>query len=451
MDNISCLRIYFMIYTVRSFIEKKRLLANRDTVIVGLSGGADSVALLALLVKLDYSCVAAHCNFHLRGDESDRDALFAKSIAERYAVPFIQKDFDTVAYAKDNHLSIEMAARELRYTWFEQIREERGAAAIAVAHHRDDNVETLLLNLIRGSGIRGMSGMKPKNGAVIRPLLELSREEILNWLNEQELSYVEDITNLSDEYTRNFIRLRLLPLMEEVNAAAKVTIARTATHLSEVETIYQSVIEKAREQLIDEESRISIAGLYAFPAPATILYELLKPYGFNRVVSAEVFGSLDKESGKTFYSPSYRMVKDRDCLLLGRIENEGRIEETYTFTPGEEKNDLPIELNSDIIVLNERFQLIKDKRYAYFDLDKLTFPLTLRRWKPGDWFVPFGMSGKKKLSDYFADNKYSLPEKEKVWLLCTETAIIWIVGERADNRFRVEETTKNVLRIKISV
>ncbi|MDL2265377.1 tRNA lysidine(34) synthetase TilS [Parabacteroides sp. OttesenSCG-928-G21] len=439
-----------MIHTVRSFIERKRLLENHGDVIVGLSGGADSVALLALLVKLDYTCVAAHCNFHLRGDESERDALFAKSVADRFGVDFIQKDFDTIAYAKENHLSIEMAARELRYAWFEQIRKERGAEAIAVAHHRDDNTETVLLNLIRGSGIRGMSGMKPKNGYVIRPLLEVSREEILHWLEEQQLSYMEDSTNLSDEYTRNFIRLRLLPLIEEVNVAAKATIARTATHLSEVETIYQSVIEKARKQLINEELRISISELLTFPAPATILYELLKPYGFNRVVSEEVFDSLDKESGKTFYSPAYRLIKDRDYLLLAVTENDETIEKTYSFIPGEESNHLPLELNCDIIVLTKTLQLVKDKQYAYFDFDKLTFPLILRRWNPGDWFIPFGMSGKKKLSDYFADNKYSLLEKEKVWLLCAGADVIWIVGERTDNRFRVGETTKKVLRIKIS-
>lgn len=301
---------------VRTYIEKQQLLSGDGPVLVGLSGGADSVALLALLVQLDYPCVALHCNFHLRGDESVRDEQFAREMARTLDVPFYKIDFDTTAYGVEHHLSIEMAARELRYNWFEEMRLRLGAQAIAVAHHRDDSVETVLMNLVRGTGIRGVGGIRPKNGYVVRPLLAVSRSEILDWLAEQQLSYVTDSTNLSDAYTRNFIRLRVLPLLEELNPSVKAAIARTADHLAETEAIYLHVVEKARRELVKEDLRIPIARLMEYPSPATILYELLKPYGFIRQVADDVFRSLTGESGKMFYSTDYRLLKDREYLLL---------------------------------------------------------------------------------------------------------------------------------------
>ena len=218
-----------MIHTIRLYIEKYRLLSEDRPVLVGLSGGADSVALLGVLVRLGYPCIALHCNFHLRGEESDRDEAFACEFAESLEVPFHKIDFDTISYAGDRHLSIEMAARELRYAWFEEMRERLGGQATAVAHHRDDNVETVLMNLIRGTGIRGMSGIRPRNGFIVRPLLCVSREDILAWLADQGYAYMVDSTNLSDAYTRNFIRLNVLPLLEEINPSARNTIARRAS------------------------------------------------------------------------------------------------------------------------------------------------------------------------------------------------------------------------------
>lgn len=227
-----------MIHTVRLYIEKYQLLSDGQLVAVGLSGGADSVALLGVLARLGYRCVAMHCNFHLRGEESDRDEAFARAFAESLRVPFRKIDFDTTAYAEEKHVSIEMAARELRYAWFEETRQQLGAQAIAVAHHRDDSVETVLMNLVRGTGIRGMAGIRPKNGFIVRPLLCVSREEIVSWLAGQGFSFMTDSTNLSDAYTRNFIRLNVLPLLERINPAARNTIARSAEHLSAAEAIY---------------------------------------------------------------------------------------------------------------------------------------------------------------------------------------------------------------------
>lgn len=435
-----------MIHNVRLYIEKYQLLDNDRPVLVGLSGGTDSVALLGVLVRLGYTCIALHCNFHLRGEEANRDEAFARQFAASLSVPFHKIDFDTQNYAEQHHVSIEMAARELRYEWFEKMRKEMRAQAIAVAHHRDDSVETVLMNLVRGTGIRGMSGIRPKNGFVVRPLLCVSRDDILRWLNEQGYEYMTDSTNLSDAYTRNFIRLNVLPMLEQVNPAARNTIARSAEHLAAAECMYLYVLEQARKEVMVACDRISIEALMRFPAPETILYELLKDFGFTRLVSDDVFASLRKESGKQFYSSSYRLLKDRDTLWIEPLEERDTCE--YAIDADQEKIEKPISLNLRKEKYSSDFKIDRSKAIAYFDYDKLTFPLTLRRWKEGDVFVPFGMKGRKKLSDYFSDHKYSRIEKENAWILSSGKGILWLVGERTDNRFRLDDTTKTALIIE---
>lgn len=434
--------------TVRSYIERNRLLSDDDRrpVLVGLSGGADSVALLSVLVRLGYACVALHCDFHLRGEESERDAAFARTFAESLGVPFYQTDFDTVAYAREHHLSIEMAARVLRYAWFEELRERLGAQAIAVAHHRDDSVETVVMNLIRGTGIRGLTGIRPRNGFVVRPLLCVSRADIVAWLENQGIRYVTDSTNLSDAYTRNFIRLNVLPLLERINPSVREAIARSAEHLSAVASVYAYEIARAREEVIVSEGCLSIEALCRFPAPEAILYELLKEYGFSRWVSAEVFDALRKESGKVFYSKTHRLLKDRAYLWIVPLEREAE-KTSFLLDPSREIYREPVGLTFRELPITPDFQIEKNRRFAYFDADKLRFPLTLRKWREGDWFVPFGMKGRQKLSDYFSDHKFSRIEKEKAWLLCSGDAIIWLIGERADNRFRIDSGTKRVLAV----
>ncbi|MDR2969984.1 MAG: tRNA lysidine(34) synthetase TilS [Tannerellaceae bacterium] len=439
-----------MLQAIHTYINKNSLLAGNKPVVVGLSGGADSVALLVVLVRLGYKCIALHCNFHLRGDESDRDEAFSLNLATQLKVPFYSTGFDTTRYAGENHISIEMAARELRYGWFEEKRKEFEAQAIAVAHHRDDSVETLLMNLMRGSGIRGLSGIRPKNGYIVRPLLATGRDEIIRWLEKEGYTYITDSTNLSDVYTRNFIRLRILPLMEQINPSVRQTIARSADNLSEAESIYVHFIEEAISRLLTGDNRISIPALLAFPAPETVLYELLKRYGFNRIVIHNIYGSLGGEPGKTFYSPGYRLVKDREFLLLSELND---MEKYSSFTPEcmDDLHNLPIDLSYELHTLTKDFTIEENKNIAYFDRAKIHFPLTLRRWKEGDWFIPFGMTGKKKLSDYFSDHKYSCVQKENARLLCSGDEVIWLVGERTDNRFRIEKTTKEVLVIKKTV
>ena len=434
-----------MLDKIRADIEEHKLLSSDKPVLVGLSGGADSVALLAVLVRLGYACVALHCNFHLRGEESDRDEAFSRSFSSRLNVPFYKQDFDTRAYASQKHISIEMAARDLRYEWFEEMRKRLGAQAIAVAHHQDDSIETLLMNLVRGSGIRGLVGIRPRNQYVIRPLLGVSRKEILAWLEEQQYTYVTDSTNLSDAYTRNFIRLRVLPLLEEINPSVRQTLSRTADHLSAAETIYLSVLERARQELWIKD-KLSIEKLMQYPSPETILYELLQPFGFSRQVASDVFRSLEGESGKVFYSDSYRLVKDREYLLLSKREQILPITYTYPLEAGQWQE--PFSFSFEMIQKDADFAFQVSKDIAYFDANKLDSVLQLRRWQQGDWFIPFGMKGRKKVSDYFSDHKFTLEQKENAWLLCSGQSVIWLVGERSDNRFRVSADTKRILIVK---
>lgn len=435
---------YHMIRKIHTYIENHTLLRPSDKIIVGLSGGADSVALLHILTRLNYACIAAHCNFHLRGEESDGDETFAKQEAENLHVPFYKKEFETEAYAGQYKLSIEMAARELRYRWFEELRKELGAQVIAIAHHQDDSVETFLLNLIRGTGIRGLAGIRPCNGNIVRPLLAVNRTEILQWLAKQNIGFRTDRTNLSDEYTRNFIRLRVLPLLKELNPSVDDAILRTSEHLSDVEKLYLAWIEDEREKMIGNQKHISISRLLQSPAPRSLLYELIKPYGFTRPVSDAVYASLQKQSGKIFDAPEtdYRIVKDREYLLLTTQKEKNN--QSYAV----EATDLltyPIHLKTHIENVDPSFEILKKKTIACFDYDTLTFPLTLRTWKEGDWFIPFGMQGRKKISDYFSDHKYNRIEKDHKWLLCNGADIIWIVGERIDERYRIKRTTKKAL------
>ncbi len=430
---------------IQQYIIQHQLLSGEKPVVVGISGGADSVALLHILVSLGYKCIAAHCNFNLRGDESFRDEQFTIDFTKRLQVPLCKISFETNKYAQENRLSVEMAARELRYRWFEELLNTYDADAVAVAHHRDDSVETLLINLTRGSGLTGLTGIKPKNGNVVRPLLCVSREDIYAYIENNGLEYVTDSSNSSDIYTRNFIRLKVIPLLEEINPSVKASLARTANHLYDASLIYNHSIEEARK-VITQNNRLSISALLSFPAPATILYEMLKPYGFSRTVCESIFTVLEKDSGKIFYSSTHRLLKDRSDLLIDVLSGEDN--RAYLINLEDDNVDLPVELKPEIVVIKEDYQIEKDKKFAYFDFDKLSFPLVLRHWQEGDWFVPFGMKGKKKISDYFNDKKFSLFDKEKTWLLCSGQDVIWIVGERTDNRYRIEKTTKRVLKLK---
>lgn len=420
---------------VIQYIEKEHLFSSNDKILVALSGGADSVALLCVLHTAGYPCEAAHCNFHLRGEESNRDELFVRQLCRKYGIHLHTIDFNTTQYATEKRISIEMAARELRYNWFEKIKKECKANVIAVAHHQDDSVETMLLNLIRGTGITGLLGIRPRNGAIVRPLLCINREEIIRYLQQIGQDFVTDSTNLEDEYTRNKIRLHLLPLMQEINPSVKNSLIETSNYLNDVATIYNKVIDETKKKIITPEG-IRIDALLDAPTPETLLFETLHPLGFNSAQIKDIASSLHGQPGKQFISKEWRVIKDRNLLLLESIRPEDR-------------TTLPYQLIKEEREYSPDFQIPRDKKTACFDADKLTEEIHCRKWRTGDTFIPFGMKGRKKVSDYLTDRKFSISQKERQWVLCCGERIAWLIGERTDNRFRIDETTKRVIIYKI--
>lgn len=418
---------------VRQYIDSEHLFSMNARILVALSGGGDSVALLRILHALGYVCEAAHCNFHLRGEESNRDEVFVKELCERMGIPLHRIDFETEKYAAENKISIEMAARELRYKWFEEIKERTEADVIAVAHHQDDSVETVLLNLIRGTGLNGLLGIRPKNGNVVRPLLCVSRKEIMDYLQKMGQEYVTDSTNLQDEYTRNKIRLNLIPLMQEINPLVKEHIIDTGNYLNDVASIYIRGIEEGKIRVMDN-GNIRITALLDEPSPETLLFEILYPLGFNSAQTKNILSALKQQAGKQFISKDgWRVIKDRELLLIDKKE---------------EKEDPPFKLIKEEKEYSKGFVIPRDKNIACLDADKLSGTIILRKWQTGDVFIPFGMKGKKKISDYLTDRKFSIQQKEQQWVLCCEDKIAWVVGERVDNRFRVDENTKRIVMIR---
>lgn len=435
-----------MLDKIKRYIADNKLFEQSDKLLVGLSGGADSMALLNVLIELKYDCVAAHCNFHLRGEESDKDQLYVEDWCNVNNIPLITVDFDTTKYAADNKISIEMAARELRYGWFERVRKEHDADYIAVGHHLNDSIETFLLNLIRGTGISGLSGIAPKNGRVVRPLLSVSREEIEEYLDGKATNFRVDSTNLEDIYTRNFVRLNLLPSLEKINPSINDAIARTSKNLSEVEKVYRHVMEKdIKVVLLDNV--IDIEKLKQTISPQSVLFEILFPLGFSPSSIEDVLDSIDATPGKVFYSPSHRLIKDRISLLIDELSTNEVENRTFTINKGNTHIDLPLDMSFD--VKPYPVDITKSPKYLYLDADLITYPLVLRKWQLGDWFVPFGMKGRKKLSDFFTDQKFSIKDKEDVWILVSGEDIVWVVGHRSDDRFRVTPKTKNILVINI--
>lgn len=418
---------------VRQYIDSEHLFSMNARVLVALSGGGDSVALLRILYALGYVCEAAHCNFHLRGEESDRDEVFVKRLCEKMGISLHRIDFETERYAVENKISIEMAARELRYNWFAEIKKKTKADVIAVAHHQDDSVETILLNLIRGTGLNGLLGIRPKNGSIVRPLLCLSRKEIIDYLQEMRQEYVTDSTNLQDEYTRNKIRLNLIPLMQEINPLVKEHMIDTSNYLNGIASIYIRGVEEGKIRVMDD-GNIRITALLNEPAPETLLFEILYPLGFNSAQTKNILSALKQQAGKQFISKDgWRVIKDRKLLLIDKKE---------------EKEDPPFKISKEEKEYTKDFVIPREKNIACLDADKLSGAIILRKWQIGDVFIPFGMKGKKKISDYLTDRKFSIQQKEQQWVLCCEDKIVWVVGERIDNRFKVDENTKRIIILK---
>ena len=439
-----------MIHKVKNYIFQQYLFSGEKAkLIVGVSGGADSVVLLYVLKELGYDCVAAHCNFHLRDDESDRDEKFVSRLTNEWNIPLFKKDFETVNVARTQKISVEMAARQLRYEWFEQLRRKQHAESVCIAHHQEDNVETVLLNLIRGTGIKGLTGMKPKNNAVARPLLCVSKREILEFAAQNRIPFVTDSSNLKDDFTRNKIRLQVLPILETINPSVKESILQTINNLKEAEQIYDHAIRFAIRFVFDKEkSQISIPLLKTFPSPESILFELLSPFGFRKEVIRDIYKAMDAQSGKIFHSPTHSLLKDRDSFIIYIPEKDENRQ--YSISKKAKQVLSPVSLQIEQTNNCENILIQKDCNMAFLDADKLEFPLVLRKWKRGDRFIPFGMLNFQKISDYFNNNKFSKQEKENTWLLTSGSDIVWIVGHRIDNRYRIESGTKKGYILKLS-
>lgn len=428
-------------------IAQHNLLNKEDYVVVALSGGADSVALLAILSALRYRCVVAHCNFHLRGDESNRDEQHAMRIANELGCRCDVVHFDVKTYEDEHKVSTEMACRELRYEWFEQLRQKYNAQAIAVAHHRDDDIETMFLNLLRGSGIAGVAAMRWINGYIVRPMLNVSRDEIEMYLKDKSLGYVVDSTNAECEFKRNKLRNEVLPVLQKAFPGADDMLMKSLQHLKENRTIYQSAIGEAIEEYT-HDNVINLSGILdEYHSPSTLLFEILSPYGFN---ANQVGWMIDaqNESGKLFYSSQWVAVVNRGDIELLPIEKYDNSSEEYVVDLSADVSS-PIALQVEAIS-PEEFHPQKDENVIYLDAKVLEGDprIVLRHWREGDRLAPFGMNGTKKLSDIFSDAKLSLIEKSKVWILDRNGEVLWVVGMRASRLFKVNEKTVHILCVK---
>ena len=425
-----------MLNKVKDYIKKYNLLNDNELHIVALSGGADSVALLLLLDEMGYKVHAAHCNFHLRGTESDRDELFCESLCQQKSIPFHRIHFDTLTYAETHKVSVEMGARELRYRYFEQLRKDIDAAGVCVAHHRDDSVETVLLNIVRGTGLRGLTGIQPRNGHILRPLLCVSRQEIEAYLQKKGQEYVTDSTNLEDDVLRNKVRLNVLPMLNELNPAVCENIQNMTMHLTEAQKVLDRFVEKYKEVKC-----ITFKELDEIGSREYLLFEWLKNYGFN---GTQVQQIMEAETGGIVTSSlKYDVLKDRESYIV-----EPSLEPLKPLRIPEDGTYI---LNNEVkfTVKKVPVWVSKDAAIATLDASKVCFPLTIRRVKEGDWMIPYGMEGRKLLSDLMTDRKMTLFEKRRQLVVVdVHDTIIWLVGIRINNQCMVDATTTEVVEIQ---
>jgi len=434
-----------IVNVVKNYIERLNLLDKHDKCIVALSGGADSVALLLILKELGFRVEVAHCNFHLRGKESDRDEKFVKGLCQQLDTELHLVHFDTYEYSTLHKVSIEMAARNLRYTYFEQLRRDVGADAVCVAHHREDSVETLLINLIRGTGLHGLSGIRPRNGYIVRPLLCISRNDIEEYLKEKGQTFVTDSTNLIDDVVRNKIRLDVIPLLRQINPMVDSSIQHTAELIDEVSKVFDQAIGKAIEEISKsnrETTVIDIKKLKEQASPEYTLYEILKQYGFSPQTIEQVYANINAPSGRIFSSKEYDMAIDR-----GRIIIEHKQEETAQVVRITEEGIYMLNNGAKLKVETKEGKEISYKtNVCTLDADKVSFPLYIRKVKRGDRFVPFGMKGTKLVSDYLTNKKRTVLEKRKQLVMeDAKGEIVWLVNERTSDNVRIDADSKRTL------
>ena len=435
-----------MIDQFQAYINRCNLIAEGEKIVLALSGGMDSMVLADLLLKAKVEFVAAHCNFHLRGEGSDGDEKFVREYAEKHDIQCFVKHFDTEKYASENGISIEMAARDLRYAWFEELRQQLGYDKIAVAHHADDQAETFFINLLRGAGLNGLKGMKPQNGVIIRPLLWASREQIHCYAVENQILWREDHTNAESVYLRNKIRNQLLPVFDELHPEARQGLYKSLRHLASENELYRELLKEKLAQIVkrnDEVQSFPTSNFQLSTFNFQLLFEWLRLYNFNTDQCRFIFEAMETGVGNKYYSPTHQLVIGRNELQLSEIKQNTDVE--IQIEVGEEEIAFPIHLRFSKSEKAEGFVIDKSSDVAMLDFDKLRFPLTLRHWQHGDRFHPLGMKGSKLLSDFFVDQKFTEWQKRNVWLLVSaEDEILWVVGYRIDDRFKLSNVTKSV-------
>lgn len=448
-----------MLQRMLRYIEEKSLFEKEEKLLLAVSGGPDSVVMTDLMAKAGFNFAIAHCNFKLRGADADADEAFVLDLAGKLKVPFFSTSFHTKKYAEEHKFSIQMAARELRYQWLEETRAENNFDYISTAHHLNDSLETVLINLVKGTGISGMTGIDARIKKVVRPLLFATRSEIEYYARENNLEYRTDLSNMSDDYLRNKIRHHIVPVLKEINPSLEKTFELNLAQLQDTELLANMFIAQVKEKILihnGEEIKINISELKKMPAGQTILFETLKDYNFTPAVTRQVFEKAGAQSGKIFNSTSHQLIKHGNFFILQPVEEindqkDIRIEKTGSKIKSGDDAILISQLNVNFEQDKDRLDdVMKDRNFAALDLGKLKFPLLLRSWQAGDLFVPYGMKGrKKKLSDFLTDEKMSLDKKRQIKVLLSGNEIVWVVGKRIDERYAVSPGTINVFLLQL--
>jgi tRNA(Ile)-lysidine synthase len=439
-----------MLNRFRTFVAENKLTEPSSGILLAVSGGIDSMVMTHLFIQSGNRLGIAHCNFMLRGHDSDMDEQMVAEFAAKNKIPFYSIKFQTSEYAVNNGLSIQMAARELRYAWFEKIRAENGYDSIAVAHNLDDNIETLLINLVRGTGIAGLAGMRVLSDKIIRPLLFATREEITEYCTSNGIIYREDRSNADTKYVRNKIRHLVIPVLKEINPSVETTLNETARRLSGINDIVTEYISQLREMVSEPDNEhviFKINRLNPHLENRAILFELFRPYGISEASVYDLMDIIKGKTGSMVLTGSHRILRNREDLVV-TAEKQTTEGPWVINSVGELKMVPEIEYVRSVKI-NSKFRLPADHSIMCIDVEKLSYPLTVRRWNAGDYFFPLGMDRKKKLSDFFTDQKYSAFDKEKTLILESDGKIVSVLGERIDNRFRITDSTKNALLIKI--
>lgn len=439
-----------MLNDFQKYIDDNHLAGKSDRILLAVSGGIDSMVMADLFIRTGTRIGIAHCNFSLRGHESDKDEELVRSYAANHKVPFYSIRFGTEEYAKRKGISIEMAARELRYEWFEKTRKKFRFESVAVAHNLNDNIETLLINLIRGTGIAGLTGMKPSANRIIRPLLFASRQVIVDYCRKHKIRYREDKSNAETKYIRNKIRHQIIPVLKEINPSIEATLIETAGRFGNMNEILSDFTDNLKKSIFTERDDLIVFNFNQLQSKIknkTILYELLKPYGITNGNLNDLKNIIEGKTGGQLFTGTYRFIKNRNEIIISpEDQQEATILKVNSVTELRKVTGI---VSAQSIKITDKFSIPADPCIACIDAHKVSFPIIIRKWQPGDFFYPFGMKQKKKLSNYFVDRKFSRLDKEKTLIIESEGKIVWIVGERIDNRFRISETTKKALIITV--